>query len=63
MSSRAAQTGVFFFFYLSGYMAGVGQNWISALRLEPVYFEHNIRPKRSDKPAVLIQKPEPRTGL
>jgi hypothetical protein len=36
---------------------------MSALRLEPVYFEWNIGRKRSDKRAVLIQKPEPLTGL
>jgi hypothetical protein len=36
---RAAQTGVYIFFHVSGYTAGFGQNWMSALRLEPVYFE------------------------
>jgi hypothetical protein len=28
-----------FFFYVSGYTAGFGQNWMSALRLEPVFFK------------------------
>jgi hypothetical protein len=28
-----------FFSYVSGYTAGFGQNWMSAVRLEPVYFE------------------------
>jgi hypothetical protein len=39
--NRAAQTSlyIYFFFYVSGYTAGFGQNGMSALRLEPVYFK------------------------